>query len=107
MAITLARESRGLLVGESADPSTVADIRDLSLADPDVVEVLRVLTMHLGPSDILLNLKVEFAPGLTAPQVAAAVDRVEADDPRGTSRGGPHLRRGGFHHRPVTPPGEP
>ncbi len=78
VAVVLARESRGLLVGESADPSTVADIRDLSLADPDVVDVLRVLTMHLGPNDVLLNLKVEFAPGLTAPEVAAAVDRVEA-----------------------------
>jgi cation diffusion facilitator family transporter len=78
VAIVLARESRGLLVGESADPAVVADIRALALADPGVVEVLRVLTMHMGPSEVLLNLKVAFAAGLTAPQVAAAVDRVEA-----------------------------
>ena len=79
VAVVLARESRGLLVGESADPAVVTDIGALALADPGVVEVLRVLTMHMGPSEVLLNLKVAFAPGLTAPQVAAAVNRVEAE----------------------------
>ena len=38
-----------------------------------------MLTMHMGPSEVLLNLKVAFAADLTAPQVAVVVDRLEAE----------------------------
>jgi len=78
VAAVLAYETRGLLIGESADPKVVASIRALVEADPAVERVRRPLTMHLGPEQVLLALDVQFRPGLTAPEVEAAVDRLEA-----------------------------
>jgi cation diffusion facilitator family transporter len=77
VAVFLAFESRGLLVGESADPAVVAGIRELALADADVVAVLRLLTMHLGPREVLLNLKLVFRPEMSLDDVSTAVDRLE------------------------------
>jgi cation diffusion facilitator family transporter len=74
----LAMESRDLLVGESAGADIVEDIRALAEADPAVVQASRPLTMHFGPDRILLNLDIEFKPELTAEEVTAAVDRLEA-----------------------------
>lgn len=74
----LAYESRGLLVGESAEPAVVAGISELVLGDVDVLHVARLLTMHMGPREVLLNLKLVFRPQLSADDVARAVDRLEA-----------------------------
>jgi cation diffusion facilitator family transporter len=75
----LAYESRDLLVSESADGDVVQSIRKLAEADPAVVGVSRPLTMHFGPDQVLLNLDIEFRPNLSASQVTAAVDRLEAN----------------------------
>ena len=54
VAVVLAYESKGLLVGEAADPETLKDIRRLAEADPYVEGVNRALTTHFGPETILL-----------------------------------------------------
>jgi cation diffusion facilitator family transporter len=77
VAVVLARESKGLLVGESADPEVLASIRALAEADPAVERVGPPLTMHLGPHEVLLNLDIQFRKGLSAAEVEAAVDRLE------------------------------
>jgi len=77
-ALWLAYESRSLLVGEAADPQMVAAIRGIVLEDEAVTALGPVLTMHLGPEDVLLNLEVTFTPGLPAEAVHAAVHRIEA-----------------------------
>jgi cation diffusion facilitator family transporter len=74
----LAYESRGLLVGEAADPVAVAAMKRLAEGDPAVVRVDRPLTMHLAPHEVLLNLAIEFREGLTLAELEAAIDRVEA-----------------------------
>ena len=76
-ALWLAYESRSLLVGEAADPQMVADIRRIVLDDPAVTGLGVVLTMHLGPDDVLLNIEVSFTPGLTAEEIHEAVHRIE------------------------------
>ncbi|MBL8659295.1 MAG: cation diffusion facilitator family transporter [Rhodospirillales bacterium] len=78
VAIFLAYESKGLLIGEGADPVVQADIRALVAADRDVEEALPPLTMHFGPHEIMLALNVRFRPDLSANAVATAVDRLEA-----------------------------
>ncbi len=77
-ALWLAYESRSLLVGEAADPELVAAIREIVLADPEVTGLGAVLTMHLGPDDVLLNIEVQFTQGLPAEDIHAAIDRIEA-----------------------------
>jgi cation diffusion facilitator family transporter len=73
----LAWESKGLLVGESANLDTVRSIRRLVEADPAVAAVAPPLTMHLGPDHVLLTLEVEFRPGLQPGQVPGAIQRLE------------------------------
>ncbi len=77
VAVLLLRESKGLLLGESAAPAVLESIRSLTLADHAVESVGRMLTMHLGPEEILLNLDLQFRAALAAEEVEWAVDRVE------------------------------
>ena len=77
VAILLAIESKGLLIGEGADPETVAHIRTLTLDDPAVKKVMRVLTLHFGPQEILLNLEIQFSDQLSTEELAIAVERLE------------------------------
>ncbi len=78
-ALALAYESRSLLLGESASPLIVADIRKIVAGDPRVSVVRAPLTMQLGPQDILLNLDVEFREGISARDYVAAVHTIEEE----------------------------
>ncbi|YAG14755.1 Cation transporter [Nostoc sp. DSM 114161] len=78
VAVLLATESKGLLVGESANPQTIANIRSLSKTEPGVQEVIRVLTMQLAPQEVLLNLEIQFSKKLTGEEIASTVDNLEA-----------------------------
>jgi divalent metal cation (Fe/Co/Zn/Cd) transporter len=73
----LAYESRSLMVGEAADPALVAAIREIALADPAVSDLGSVLTLHLGPENVLLNIEVCFVPGITVEEIHAAIHRIE------------------------------
>jgi len=77
VAVFLMVESRHLLLGESADPKLVEDIRTLARNDPDVRAVRPPMTMHMGRDHVLLNLDVEFRPRMDAGEIAAAVRRLE------------------------------
>ena len=77
VAFWLAVESKGLLVGEAADPEMVASILSLVEDDEAVQRAGAALTMHLGPKEILLNLEVEFTPGLPAEEIHTAIHRME------------------------------
>ena len=79
VALFLAYESRNLLVGESADREVVRRIREIALADPDVIEAETPLTMHLAPNRVLVNMIVEFRPDIEAQAVAAAAERIRKE----------------------------
>jgi divalent metal cation (Fe/Co/Zn/Cd) transporter len=76
-AIWLAQESRSLLVGEVADPEIVAALREIALTDSAVLDLGEVLTMHLGPEQVLLNIEVRFRSQIPVEEVDAAVRRIE------------------------------
>ena len=57
-AAWLAYETKGLLIGESADPEIVTGITSLATNYNFISGVNEVLTMHMGPNYILLNLSV-------------------------------------------------
>ncbi|MBD3162075.1 MAG: cation diffusion facilitator family transporter, partial [Candidatus Latescibacteria bacterium] len=54
-AIWLALETKGLLIGESAEPAVVQGIREILEEREEVLHVNELLTMHLGPRSILVN----------------------------------------------------
>ena len=78
VAVFLAYETKGLLIGEGVDPQTLQSIRAIAAADDSVQQVRKSLTMHFGPQEVLLALDVEFKSHLSAQDVAQAINRVEA-----------------------------
>src|SRR6185436_14776624 len=77
VAVFLAYETKGLLIGEGVDPETLAKIRAIVAADPAVDELKEALTMHFGPADVLLTLDIRFKKELSAEQITRAVPRLE------------------------------
>lgn len=77
VAWLLAYETKGLLIGESADPLVVQGIRDIVTAQPEVLHVNEVLTMHIGPQHILVNLSVEFRDECRSDGIEAAIARMD------------------------------
>lgn len=78
-AVWLAYETKGLLIGESANARVVDGIRELLQHEPRVERVGEILTMHMGPQFILVNINVAFRPGERADAVAAATARLDRD----------------------------
>jgi cation diffusion facilitator family transporter len=78
-ALILAIETKGLLLGESAGREVRAAIRAAVLSVPGVETIDRLLTMHLGPEEILVNMDLVVDPGLSEAQGEAVVSRVEQE----------------------------
>ena len=79
VAVLLIRESRGLLIGEGVRPETARAIRELALAQPNVREAGRVLSMYVGPDDVLVTMDLAFADGTAAIDAAAAIAAIERE----------------------------
>ncbi|NCD70802.1 cation diffusion facilitator family transporter [Mucilaginibacter agri] len=76
VAIIMVIESRDLLIGESARSEMVTNVCELVMADPDVQQVRRPLTMQMAPDDILLALDVQFKD-MSGKQVTSVISRLE------------------------------
>lgn len=86
VAIFLANETRSLLTGESAAPAVVQAVKDALNADPRIENVTEVLSMHLGPQEILLGVTLDYRDDLTAVEIEDASDHfadvIRGIDPR-------------------------
>lgn len=77
-AIWLAIETKGLLIGEAANVHVIEGIRSLVGRVPEVSKVNEVLTMHMGPEFILLNLSIEFEDSTSSTDdFEQAVERID------------------------------
>ncbi|WP_103019746.1 cation diffusion facilitator family transporter [Salinibacter altiplanensis] len=77
VAAFLIWESKKLLIGEAADPEIRDDIRRMAREEADGASIERLLTMHMGPRTLLLNIDLRFRDTLDADAVEGAVDRLE------------------------------
>jgi cation diffusion facilitator family transporter len=75
VSAVLAYETRGLLIGESTRPEVVQKVKEIALSEPGVVAAGTPLTMHFGPDQVLLNMKLRFRPDMTAAEVEKAQER--------------------------------
>jgi len=78
-ALVLARESKGLLIGEAADPELVRGLRELACAKPGIVGVGHVLTIHSAPDQITAMINVDFRDDMLAGEVERIVREIETD----------------------------
>ncbi len=59
-AMLLAYESKGLLIGEAASREVISSIQEIVKQRPEVLSINEILTMHMGPEDVLLNISLDF-----------------------------------------------
>ena len=78
VAMLLAREAKGLLIGERADAGLARDISAIATAHPGVVRTNGLMTTQLAPDAVVAALSVEFEDRLRAPEIEAAVSEIEA-----------------------------
>ena len=78
-AIWLAYETKGLLIGESANPEVVQSIRNIAKHLPGVEHVNEVLTMHMGPEFILVTISVDFQDSVTSQEMERSVAKLDKE----------------------------
>lgn len=72
-ALVLAYETKSMLIGESANREVVQGIRDIAGSCREIKQVNEVLTMHMGPDFILVNISVDFEDPILATDVEVTV----------------------------------
>lgn len=77
VAIFLASEAKGLLIGEAADPALIEGLR-AAAARPGVMGIGEVITVHNAPDQIIAAMSVDFDNRITAGDVERIVREIEA-----------------------------
>jgi cation diffusion facilitator family transporter len=77
VAAFLGREVKSLLDGERADPRIEEAFREEVKSDARLGDVLRVITLQQGPSQVLLAAKLAVQKGLVSQELIEAFNRLE------------------------------
>ncbi|WP_051393146.1 cation diffusion facilitator family transporter [Glycomyces arizonensis] len=75
VAVSLGRANVSLLVGRAVSPRLRAELREELEASEDITAVGELLTLYLGPSDVLVAARVDFRDGASG----AAIERTGRD----------------------------
>ena len=79
IATFLAYECKGLLIGERASSQVLNGLNEIIDKQPGILRVNEMLTMHLSPHDVLLNLSIDFKDQLSSQEVEREVSQMERD----------------------------
>jgi cation diffusion facilitator family transporter len=79
VAYALGRDTKGLLIGEAADPELRLDIQHLVAQHPEVDAVLELLTMQLSPDDVLVAMRIDFVDGLDSRRIERVSTEIEQE----------------------------
>ena len=76
-AFFLAKENRGLLLGESISDEQKNKILALVTAIPEVHKVVSMKTMHLSPTIVIVGIEVNLVDGLDTDKIETVTDVIE------------------------------
>jgi cation diffusion facilitator family transporter len=77
VAVRLGMDNRELLIGRAADKRDLAAIRETIDASDGVDDVIELLTMHLGPDNLIVAARVSLADGLSSDNAEDLADRID------------------------------
>ncbi len=100
VAFVLASETKGLLIGEGADEEVLAELRGIVEGDEDVERAGDILTMYIGPDNLLVNLGVQFKRGTRDEDIHRSIRRIES----AVSQAHPECRRVYIEAESIPPP---
>ena len=76
-ASVLAYESKGLLIGEAASREVRTGIRRILSQERNIISINELLTMHLGPEDVLLTISLDFTDAMSSGDVEDTISVLE------------------------------
>lgn len=76
-ALILARETKGLLIGEAASDLFAERVREIVAVDDNIIGINELRSMHMGPHDILLALSLDFNNEISAGEVENSITTLE------------------------------
>ncbi|HEX8951029.1 MAG TPA: cation diffusion facilitator family transporter [Polyangia bacterium] len=101
VAFVLARDTKSLLIGQSVNEADEHKIREIVIANRDVVELVHLRTMHMAPEEVIAAIKVRFLGNLDTRTLELRINEIEA----ALRRELPRLRRiyiePGFNEEPA------
>jgi len=77
IAFFIAVEIKALLIGQSADPSVVRQMREFLAGQPEVQNLFNLLTVHFGP-DLMVAVKAQLTEQPSGDDMVRAINRIEA-----------------------------
>ena len=77
VAAILLRETKGLLIGEGLQVGELLRLKDIVEKHENVTNCGRILSLYLGPADMLLTMDVTFAESLTRDDIDSTIDELE------------------------------
>jgi cation diffusion facilitator family transporter len=77
VAVVLGIETKSLLLGESASPEAIRRLSDSLENTPGVERVIHMRTLHLGPEELLVGVKIGVRRTTDAGDVARSIDAAE------------------------------
>ncbi len=78
-AAWLAYETKGLLIGERANIHVIEGIKELAASFPQIDHLNEILTMHMGPDFILVNISVDFVDPVSGDEIERVVAELDRE----------------------------
>ncbi len=79
VALFLGKETRSLLLGESAPSQLVNEINSVVNEEESINRVIYIKSLQLGPDDVLLAIKVEFNHRLNSVEISNLINGIEKE----------------------------
>lgn len=76
-AAWLAYETKGLLIGESAGTEKIIGIRGIISSFNEVENINEILTMHMGPEFILVNISLDFKSSISSDDIEITISKID------------------------------
>jgi cation diffusion facilitator family transporter len=79
VALLLAREAKGLIIGEAADPRLIDSIRQAIERRPEITAVNHIRTIHTAPESVFVAISADFRDDLPMGVAERLIEAMEAD----------------------------
>ena len=79
VALLLAREAKGLIIGEAADERLIGLIREAIQLRPEIMSVNHVRTIHTAPQAIFVAVSADFRDDLPMGDAENLIEAIEVD----------------------------
>ncbi|MBO9498951.1 MAG: cation transporter [Novosphingobium sp.] len=79
VALFLAREAKGLIIGEAADPQLIERLRAAIERRPEITSVNHVRTIHTAPDSIFVAISADFDDALPLGEAERLIEEMECD----------------------------